>query len=136
MLLRDMIYKKNQVMESLAIKESVFMDQTKPFKDKIFDLNNQIFALKETIQDEALETFAVTGEKKMFGGIGIQVRTNIEYDKGLAFDWSKEHNLCLKLDDSAFKKLAKTNAIDFVSVTEKTVVTFPAQIKWIDNDLK
>ena len=110
-------------------------------KKEMFDLENEgliknITALNETIMQTkqefevlAEEEYNKTGQKKLLGGIGIQDRTFLDYKPEDAFNWAKEHGLCLSLDKKAFEAVAKTQKLDFVTEDTKTKVTFPPKIK-------
>lgn len=112
----------------LKAKLDEFNQQNKDLIELINKIKEDINSNTESIKTFALEEFELTGSKKMYGGIGIRVMQSIDYDKDKAFQWAKEHSLCLKLDDSAFKKIAKTQDIEFVTVTENPTVTFPSVI--------
>ena len=110
-------------------KQEAFEKQVEGIKEKMSSVSEKMNEAKESIKSESLEAYMTDGEKKRLGGIGIQVRTDIEFDDAKAFSWAKEHSLCLKLDSGAFKKIAKTQDIDFVEKSERVLVTFPKEIK-------
>ncbi len=91
--------------------------------------DSDVEILKEDIRLDAMAEYKKTNNKRLLGGIGIRVNKSYNYDKAKAFDWAKSHDLCLSLDDKAFKGLAKTQDFDFVEIEEKTAVTFPKEIK-------
>lgn len=93
------------------------------------NIKSKIATLKETIQKQALEDHAKTGEKFLLGGVGIQDRSTMTYDEKKAFEWAKEKQLCLTLDKKSFEKLAKTQDFDFVTMGSEKKVTFPKTIK-------
>ncbi|MEW6095262.1 MAG: hypothetical protein AB1567_01865 [bacterium] len=84
---------------------------------------------KQEIRVIAEEEFKITGQKKLLGGIGIREGINLVYDEVEAFNWAKEHSLCLQLNQKAFEKIAKETDIDFVSREVKITVTFPAKLE-------
>ena len=110
-------------------------------RKEMFDLENDgliknITALNETIMQTkqefeilAEEEYNKTGQKKLLGGIGIQDRAFLNYKPKDAFNWAKEHGLCLSLDKKAFEAVAKTQKLDFVTEDTKTKVTFPPRLK-------
>lgn len=108
----------------------------KEFDESNFELFQKYAKIRQKIIDEKTEIsvdaileFDQTGEKKLYGGVGIRVMTKFVYDENTAFDWAKEHSLCLKLDSKAFDKIAKTQEISFVKKEEKITATFPSEIK-------
>ncbi len=80
------------------------------------------------IRSEAIREYQRTGEKK-FGQVGIRITTNYMYTEENALNWAKEHNLCLALDKTAFKKQLKVQLLDFVQTEEVPTATIPTQIK-------
>jgi len=101
--------------------EPLFLHQSK--------IREQITSCKEVLKIEAIDGYNQDGNKKRIGGIGIRIGTSILYEEELAFNWSKEHSLCLQLNKKEFEKIAKTQDIDFVKKEEKVTVTFPKEIK-------
>ncbi len=85
-------------------------------------------SLEKEIRDEAIQKYNETGEKK-FGQVGIRIMSKYNYDELVAFSWAKSHDLCLKLDTTAFNKLAKSQQFDFVEVEEVPTATLPTEIK-------
>ena len=134
------------VKELEELKTSI--DELNELKDNLkerrehFDLANAILidaitvetskqaGLKALISDRAKEEYKQTNNKKLLGGIGIQERITIEYDEDLALSWANKHNMCIKLDASAFNKIAKIQDIDFVTKDTIILVTFPKEIKF------
>lgn len=98
--------------------------------DDIEALRLKLGAAKDTLKELGEKEFIATNNKQLIGGLGIRVGTVLSYDDVLAFDWAKEHKLCLKLDSRAFDKIAKTQEIAFVDKSEKVTVTFPKAIKF------
>lgn len=115
--------------KELNEKRELFNEQNKQLIEDIKASEEMLNTQKDIVKQIALEEFIATGNKKLYGGIGIRVTQSLEYDTDKAFQWAKEHSLCLKLDESAFKKIAKTQPIEFVTTMEVPTVTFPAVIK-------
>ena len=80
------------------------------------------------IRTEAISKYNLTGEKK-FGQVGIRITTNYMYTEENALNWAKEHDLCLALDKTAFKKQLKVQLLEFVQTEEVPTATIPTQIK-------
>jgi len=128
-LLYDKIDVVNNLKAQLKTSRDAFEKEHQTLIEYIRNKEEIINEFKLTITEDAKEEFSNTKNKKLYGGIGIQERTTIEYDKDLALDWAKEHQLCLTLDNSSFKKIAKSQDIDFVTKDTKILVTFPPEIK-------
>ena len=89
-----------------------------------------IESVMEEIKIEALAEYKTTGNKNLLGGVKVQDTNTIEYTADDAFNWAKEHSLCLMLDVKAFEDLAKTQKLDFVKKNSGNKVTFPKVIKF------
>ena len=115
----------------LRIKTEEFEKENTQIIEVINSLSESLNNDKEQITNLAKEQIIQnTNEKKLLGGIGIQIRTNLIYEEKKAFDWAKEHGLFLQLDSRKFEKHAKSNEdLDFVKKEEKITVTFPKQIQ-------
>ncbi len=116
---------KNKLTE----KKKMFEEDNKILIEEIERFSNIQVNFKDQIKIEAMEEFQETGNKKLFGGIGIRVGVCLNYDRGMALAWAKEHLLCLNLDVKSFDKIAKTQDMDFVKKEETITVTFPKEIK-------
>ena len=114
---------------TLLQKQELFNIENKSLLDKLDSTKDKINDLTTSIKEDGLIEFKETNQKKLTGGLGIRIMTELEYDEDKAFDWAKEHNLCLELDVKAFKKLAKTQKFNFVVKFEKIIITFPKEIK-------
>jgi len=126
--LAEILDKQKEVQEKIALKREEFEKENFYLFALQDEFRERITVVKECISLEAETEFEKTGNKKLYGGIGIRVLTKLLYEETTAFDWAKEHSLCLKLDSRAFDKIAKTQEIDFVKKEEKVTVTFPAKI--------
>jgi len=112
----------------LKEKQETFNKENANSIDWIDKLKLEVLKLKETITKETLTAFNIYQIKKREFGIGVQVRNVFNYETKDAFNWAKEHSLCLKLDDKAFKNLIKSTDFDFVEKTNELKVTFPSVI--------
>lgn len=123
-------------IKTLELKKNELAKEQETFKinnallfKSIEILNEEISENKLKIAEEAKVEYEETKEKKLLGGIGIRVTTNLNYENEEALKWATEHQLCLSLDRTAFNKIAKTQDIDFVKKEENITVTFPKEIK-------
>lgn len=64
-------------------------------------------------------------------GVKIRVMSKLEYDKTVAFEWAKKHQLALQLDVKEFESMAKVapQNIDFVKHTLTPTITIPTNIE-------
>jgi len=138
--LKDLIIREAKLSKILNDKQTIFdkkiSDLTIEFENEthIYSTNckkfqEEIRQHKEILTMDAKEDYLVDGIKQRIGGIGIRVLKDIVYDEIEAFNWAKEHQLCLKLDKTAFKNIAKIQDIEFVGFKEKISVAFPKIIK-------
>lgn len=113
-----------------AERFEVFLLNNKDITEKIEFLNKQVADLKEKIKPKAIEEFGKTKKKKLTGGIGIREMKTIEYDMQKAFNWCKEKDMFLKINEKAFESAAPNLGLDFVKLGKKITVTFPQEVKW------
>ena len=84
------------------------------------------------LRELAIHVYAENGEKVVAPGVGIRVMTELDYEGGEAMNWAMEHKLALKLDASAFEKIAKTNNLPFVTISEKPQATIATKLAKIE----
>jgi hypothetical protein len=114
--------------DELKKKENEFNIQNYNLMEEI---NKLTFKMEDTRNDaklEAIKEYELTGQKKLFGGIGIRIGTSLVYDEKMAFEWAKQHQLCLSLDERAFEEIAKSQNLEFVRKEEKITATFPSKL--------
>lgn len=126
----------DKASEDIRIKREAFEDSIVGLKLIKEKLEVAQLEVRKEIEEIAEEEFIATGKKKFFNCIGIRVMTDLEYNEEVALSWAKEKDLCLKLDIAAFKKLAKTNQLEFVTKKERVQVTLPKDTKAISEFLE
>ena len=84
------------------------------------------------LRELAVQLYAENGEKVVAPGVGIRVMTELDYNGGEAMNWAMEHKLALKLDASAFEKIAKTNNLPFVTISEKPSATIATKLAKVE----
>ena len=72
---------------------------------------------EEKLRELTIEAFKETGSKKPAEGVGIRETINYIYESKDAFGWAMEHKMAVKLDEKAFKDIAKVTPLDFVTKT-------------------
>ena len=84
------------------------------------------------LREMAVKVFGETGDKQVAPGVGIRVRTVLNYESKDAMEWAVKHELALKLDPSAFEKIAKTSNLSFVTITEEPTATIAAELQKVE----
>ena len=119
------------IKEKIKQKKLDFEKEIEADKLKLDEITKQIAESKEILSEDAKKQFNEDkSNKKLYGGIGIQVGTAITYDKKEALKFAKEKDMFLLLDVKNFEKTAKTLDLDFVTIEKDVIkVTFPKEIK-------
>ncbi len=86
------------------------------------------------LKEEALKVYAEVGNKTVAPGVGIRLMTRLLYENKEAMDWAVKHELALKLDTSAFEKIAKTSNLPFVTITEEPIATIATELQAVDEE--
>ena len=128
-----------QTETELSRLKQEYDEKAEEFKRQNINLINAI-AEEKSLQEkivsdltiEGLQEFEETQKKKLTGGLGIREMQVLDYEESKAFEWAKVHEMCLKLDRTAFEKIAKAQPLDLVKYGTKKIVTFPAKIQ-LDN---
>ena len=84
--------------------------------------------VEKELREMTIETYNETGNKAPATGVGIREVTKYDYDPALALKWAKSHDMALKLDDTAFKKIIKADAPEFVKVTTEPQATIATDL--------
>jgi len=85
--------------------------------------------VEDKLGELTLQVYAQTGNKAPAPRVGIRVKTVLGYLASEAMDWAMEHRLALKLDSSAFEKIAKTSSLPFVTISEEPQATIATQLE-------
>jgi len=127
-LLRENDIGYNKVLKGL---QESFAEKHKDMITSMAENLEAISKLEESIKTKALDEYAAdeSKNKKLPFGVGIRVMKEVLFDDDLAMGWAKQTGLCLKLDVSGFKKIAKAQDIDFVTIKDKPSATIPTEIK-------
>ena len=87
--------------------------------------------LEAELREATIADYALTGNKSPEVGLGIRVKTCLAYEGKDAMEWAVEHKLALRLDTSSFEKIAKTNNLPFVTITEEPSATIATELQVI-----
>ena len=88
------------------------------------------FGAEEELRAWAVALFRETGSKQPGPGLGIRVVTQFTYPEKMAVAYCVEHGLggLLRLDKTAFEKVAPDLGLDFVSASEVPTATLAADL--------
>ena len=100
----------------------------KALLDSIFILAQQLPEAETSLRAAAIEAYKATGNKTPGPGLAIKIMTRLEYELKDALTWAIEHKMALKLDSSAFEKIAKTTTLEFVRVDEEPMATIATDL--------
>ena len=137
--MKELVKELDELTKSLDLVINTIKEKTALYEQDIADLVEQkknketeIISVKEKIDTKVLQEFDKTKEKKYYGGIGVQERSEINYDEVQVLEWAKEKKLFLQLDKKAFEKVAESIGAPSVTVEKKAKVTYPKVIKLED----
>lgn len=137
--MKELVKELDELTKSLDLVINTIKEKTALYEQDIAQLIEEkknketaITSVKEKIDTKVLQEFDKTKEKKYYGGIGVQERSEIEYDEAQVLEWAKEKKLFLQLDKKAFEKVAESIGAPSVTVEKKAKVTYPKVIKLED----
>ncbi len=107
-----------------------FQEEHKAEREARDSIASKVVLIAGQIREVAISTFAETGNKAPYPGVGIREREVLEFDKTKAFDWALEHRLALSLDSKAFEKIMKANKVlpDFVALKVEPQATIATDL--------
>jgi len=126
---------REQVQKATALRTAAYQKWLETFKPIIDDETITKSACQEAedkLREMTVQSYMETGNKSILPGIGIRVRTILGYLASEAMEWAMEHKIALKLDTSAFEKIAKTSNLPFVSITEEPQATIATQLEAVE----
>ena len=124
--------KSQQVSEAKKFSLGKWEQENLTLLNEVALTTQQTSEAEDRLRELTLEAYAKTGNKAPAQGVGIRVVTKLEYDRVNAFNWAKEHAIALKLDISAFEKIAKVSPPEFVIISpepQATIATHLEEIK-------
>ena len=123
---------RQRAAELKNLRELLLEEWTKANRDlldKLTQTGAEVAEVEAKLRELTLQAYAETGNKAPAPGVGIRERTVLTYDGKVAFDWAKAHKMALKLDTSAFEKIAKISDLDFVAVTTEPIATIATTLE-------
>ena len=76
-----------------------------------------------------LQAYLETGNKQPCEGVAVRILTKLDYNPETAFEWAVNHKMALKLDVTAFEKIAKASPLEFVTSREEAQATIAANLE-------
>lgn len=89
---------------------------------------NTLREAEESLRQAILAEYQETGNKQPAPGCGVRILTKLDYDEDEATGWALEHRICLNLDKKTFERVAKAQALPFVTVTEEPQPTISTDL--------
>lgn len=130
----DELSKASTLLQEIKAKEAEsFAEKYAVELDRLIRCQDICDKIRPEVERLALADYSENKNKKLFGGIGIQERKNLEYDQATAFNFAKEKGMFISFDKKAFEKVAESLNLDFVKSKTEPKVTFPAIIKVGEN---
>lgn len=135
---KNLMIKLKESQDVLGDLNEVFKEKHKIFEVENETLLNDIKSVKEGMETMEIiakgvaeKIFEETKEKNIGFGVTVKSFALYDYDKNEAFEWAKKHQLALKLDDTAFKKIMKSDPknMKFVIVDSEDRATLPKVYK-------
>lgn len=107
--------------------------------DEVVIATERLAEVEAKLRELTLKAYAETGNKAPVPGVGVREVTKLEYDFDRAFKWAVEHKMALRLDVSAFEKIAKasfgfqqyTSILDFVMTYQEPAATIAQDLSKI-----
>ena len=84
---------------------------------------------EEILRELTLKAYNETGNKSPAVGVGIREVTKLTYDSKVAFEWGVDHKMAIKLDTSAFEKIAKASSLPFVQIHQEPQATIAGKLE-------
>jgi len=92
-------------------------------------VRREVVVAEETkLRELTLQAYAETGNKEPAPGVGIREITKLDYDQKVAYLWGLDHRMALKLDTTAFEKIAKVSPLDFVTIIGEARATIASDL--------
>jgi len=122
-------------VSTLKQRRNELLDEWNKTNQELLDALTQsgadVAVAEQDLREMTLLAFYQTGDKAPVKGVGIREMTKLEYDAGVAYNWALEHKMAIKLDVSAFEKIAKASPLDFVKTSLEPIATIATDLSSI-----
>jgi hypothetical protein len=99
------------------------------------EASDRLRTLTEQLRIEAIEQYAITGEKKIDDEVSVRVTVGLDYAQNDAVSWAKTNAPVMvveSVDKKLFDAFAKANELSFVTKTEKVSAVLAASVTRAD----
>lgn len=127
-VVRDVREQAQQAVASKATLLARFESKNKELFELVANTTQARDEEEGKLRELTLRAYTETGNKSPVIGVGIREMTRLEYDTKVAFNWAMEHKIALKLDSSAFGKIAKSSNLEFVKIYLEPQATIATQL--------
>lgn len=130
--IRVVVEARQRAVELKGQRDALWEDWNKANREllnALIQAGAEVAEVEAMLRELTLQDYAQTGNKTPVEGVGIREVTKLEYDTKVAFSWAVEHTMALKLDTSAFEKIAKASPPNFVTVFQEPQATIATQLE-------
>ena len=103
-------FRNNVVSDTISASRAKWEEENKELLSDAALIKERQSIEEGKLRELTLQAYAETGNKKPAVGVGIREVIKLEYDSKTAYDWAIQHTIALKLDVSAFEKMAKISS--------------------------
>jgi len=121
--------KTAELMEERNILLKAWNYANQELFDNLTQAGAEVAGVEARLRELTLQVYAETGNKTPTPGVGVREITKLKYNNTVAFDWAVEHKIAIKLDISAFEKIAKASPLDFVSISLEPQATIATHLE-------
>ncbi len=133
--IRNVVGARERAQRARGVREVAVAEWEKANNSLLVELSTSTQEASEAediLRKLTLQVYSQTGDKSPVAGVGIREVTKLEYDARVALDWAMEHKMALKLDASAFAKIAKVSPPNFVEVMSEPQATIATRLEIVD----
>lgn len=130
--LLELAHLRKQLAErkaEMAQRRAAFNIETMTLHDSITEAETKTLALEAEIRDMAQDIHRRTGAKEIAPGVKVRTLTKVEYDMDTALAWARTSGVAVRLDTTAFERIARVSHLPFVNLREVPQVTIAADIE-------
>jgi len=108
-----------------------WVESHKDIFDAIDEYSTKLSDAETKLREMTIQAYQETGNKTPAPGVGIRELTKIEYDPRVALTFATEHKMFLSLDKKTFDAYAKTQNLDFVTITKEPQATIATDLSQV-----
>lgn len=115
--------------DSLKERKARFEEENNALISSIRQYEEQLTTSEAELRKAILDDNLRTGNKTYPAGIQVKDFTVLEYDEAKALAWARQAGVAIKLDKTAFEKIARTSALEFVKISYEPRVQLPEKME-------